>query len=359
MRFAAYFNLVIILPLAFSVSCRKMGLNTESAKSSTGKMSASGTKVRDVLPIGSGTLTTEIPKFESADIIKLNTGLLLAILSNECTHGDKTSLFKCTSSDNGLTWTAPQKISMPNPDKHLMLNVNVFYVASRLYLVIQRTPDGVKELGPPRISHSDDNGNTWSAPQRMLAGKEKAFVIINSRNITTTNTGRIIVPVAYGQSVNRVGVLYSDDNGISWMEGPHPFGIKGSRFGEPSIGRLSDGRLLMLIRTASGWIYKSYSHDNGIKWSTPIATTLQSPWTAHAIRITPEGYVVVVFTNSPVIGLDPGFPRNNLTFAVSMDNGESWGNYTQIIGATDPDYIVMEPSITFVSDKIQNSYLHQ
>jgi len=358
-RFNACFRQFIVLLFVCFVSCRKMALTAESGEVLALTSAGRSTTTRDIICIGSGTITRLVPKFESVDVIKLSTGTLLAVLSNEIKHGDKTAIYKCMSTDNGLTWTAPEQISMNNPHNYFMLNVNVFYVNNRLYLIIQRTPDGKNELGEPLISHSDDHGITWSDPQRILHKRDRGFIIINSRNITITNTGRVIVPVAYGQSINRVGVLYSDDHCVSWSEGPHPFGIKGYKFSEPSIARLADGRLIMLIRTAKGWIFKSYSDDNGTNWSHPVPTSLQSPWTAHTMRITPEGYIVVVFTNSPIVESSPGFPRNNLTFAVSKDNGATWGNYTLIAGPTNSDYIVMEPSITFVNDKILVSYLQE
>lgn len=281
----------------------------------------------------------------------------MAVLSNEFYHGDLNSIYACTSNDDGLTWSSPQIINMPNPNQYKLLNVNIFCVGSRLFLVIQRTPGRPAEGGIPLITHSDDNGFTWAPPSLMLNIPEKRFVIINARNITITNTGRIIVPVGYEQ-VNKVGVLYSDNNGFNWTEGPNALGISGGKFGEPTVARLTDGRLIMLIRTSLNWIYQSYSSDDGITWSAPAPTMLQSPWTAHAIKTTSEGYIVAVFTRSPNIGIQPGYPRNNLTIGVSLDNGLSWDQFTTIIDHTDPQYMVMEPSITFIRDKILISYLH-
>ncbi|MFI5153545.1 MAG: sialidase family protein [Chitinophagales bacterium] len=311
----------------------------------------------NALPIATGIITNQVPKFESADIIRLKSGSLLAVLSNEYYHGDLTSVYACTSNDDGLTWSSPQTINMPNPNQYKLLNVNIFCVDSRLFLVIQRTPGRPAEGGIPLITRSDDNGFTWTPPELMLNIPEKRFVIINSRNITITKTGRIIVPVGYEQ-VNKVGILYSDNNGFNWTEGPNAIGISDGQFGEPTIARLTDGRLMMLIRTCLNWIYQSYSNDDGITWSAPVPTSLQSPWAAHAIKTTSEGYIVAVFTNSPNIGSEPGYPRNNLTIGVSLDNGRSWDQFTTIIDHTDPHYMVMEPSITFIRDKILISYLH-
>jgi len=307
---------------------------------------------------GAYLLTKQVPKFESADIIQTDSGLLAA-LSNDYLNGDKKNIYKCMSHDGGKTWTEPEKLNLKNMGWEF-LNVNLLKVNKRIFLISQRRKKGVGagEGAIPAFSYSDDNGTTWSKPRLLLSGKEREFIVINSRNVTQTRTRRLIIPVAHGALKLTVGILYSDDNGANWKEGPSSFGgidIKAAKFAEPSIAQLKDGRLIMLIRTALGWIYKSYSGDDGITWSEPVATTLQSPWTAHTMRVTPDGALVVVYCRGPNLNL--GWPRNNLMFAFSRDNGESWKDSRTIIDHTDPQYFVMEPSITFMGDKILVSYV--
>jgi hypothetical protein len=347
-------NLTWILILLF-ISCRKSAIVPETLVKTPFPFSVSYTNSS---PIATGTITNEVPKFESVDIIKLKSGVLMAVLSNEFYHGEHNSIYASRSNDNGRTWSSPQKINMPNPNDFKLLNENIFYVGSRLFMIIQRTPGRPVEGGIPAYSFSDDNGETWS-PAHLIGGiPDRKYVIINSRNVTITKTGRIIVPVGFDQATQKVGVIFSDNNGFNWSASPNLFGTVGGRFGEPTIAQLNDGRLIMLIRTSLNWIYESFSSDDGMSWSEPVPTTLQSPWTAHAMKITPEGYIVVVFTKSHIIGKDPGYPRNNLTMAVSLDNGSSWEQYTTIVDHTDPEYMVMAPSISFIDDKILVSYLH-
>lgn len=311
-----------------------------------------------------GVLTDDVPKFESADIIQLHNGTLLAIFSNEYYNGDHAHVYKSISNDGGVTWTEPEVINLGTIPNRLLLNMNVFQVDNRIFLILQNIkPEDwhSKEGDIPMISHSDDNGLTWSTPTFML-GVQKEMIVINARNCTRTNSGRLIVPVSYGAHVSPqlANILYSDDNGLTWTERSNPLGMIDARFAEPTIAQLNDGRLIMLIRTALGWIYKSYSSNDGITWTTPVATPLQSPWTAHTLRISPEGYILAVHTNSPVNDPnDPLWPRGNLTFAVSYDYGETWTDQTVIIENTDlGGYIVMEPSITFINDKVLVSFLH-
>lgn len=303
-----------------------------------------------------GVLTTD-QRFETTDIIQLQSGVLMAILGNSFDNPNKTFVFKSYSYNNGVTWTSPQDLKLPFTGYKFTF-CNLFKVRSRLYLVLNRVAGckGTIEGGIPAICHSDDEGATWSKPRLLLRGREREIVIINSRNITVTKTGRIIIPVRYGQfgtSPFRVNVIYSDNNCRNWVESPNSFtGVNTTeaKFVEPSIGQLKDGRLIMLIRTALGHIYKSYSSDNGTTWSVPESTPLVSPWTAHSIRITKHGYIVIAYTNS-ISASDPGYPRNNLKFAVSYDNGETWKPAGTIFEIPESHVeFLMEPNITFLNN---------
>lgn len=345
------FNSLLVFLLVCAISCKKIyfpinkGINDNPIN----------------LAQNSGTLTNQVPKFAAADIIQIDSGRLLAVFSNEINAGDKNDMFKCLSYDGGKTWTTVEKLSLKNPGWEL-LSSNLLKVYNRIFLVIQRRKIGVGawEGAIPVCSYSDDNGHTWSKLRLMLKRQEKEFIISNGRNFTRTRSGRLIIPVSHGALKHTVGILYSDNNGLTWKEGDQSFGgsnIKAAKFAEPTVAQLKDGRLIMLIRTDLGWIYKCYSNDDGKTWSEAVATTLQSPWCAHTMRITPEGYILVIYSRGPNSS-NSGWPRNNLTFAVSFNNGDTWKDSKIIIDHTDPQYYVMQPTITFVGDKILISYLH-
>ena len=202
-------------------------------------------------------LTHQVPRFQSADIVLLSNGTLFGVLSNNFLYGEYESIFKTISTDGGITWSTPAPINMPATFLKRYLNTNLLLSNGRLFLIIQniKTFAGkYKEGDIPLISYSDDNGETWSEPKLMLKGPSKEFIIVNSRNCTRTKTGRLIVPVSYGSHIEpqRANILYSDDNGANWKEGPHPLGWTDANFGEPSVAQLNDGRLIMLIRNLYG-----------------------------------------------------------------------------------------------------------
>jgi sialidase-1 len=357
-----------VLFLFFTISCKKNKQVEEDIATTNLSENAKELSLNKYAKNINGTygVLTADQRFESTDIIQLDSGILIAALSNTFESFNKTSVFKCYSYDNGLSWSSPKEINLP-PSGYKFTATNLFKLKSRLYLVMNRLAENNStcEGGIPAISYSDDKGITWSKPQLMLQGNEREIVIMNSRNITITKSGRIIIPVGNGQMGThgyRISLIYSDNYGRSWNESPNLFnGIntRQAKFAEPSIGQLNDGRLIMLIRTALGHIYKSYSSDNGSTWSYPECTSLVSPWTAHSIRVTKNGYIIVAYTNT-ISRNDKGYPRNNLKFAVSYDNGETWKPSGTIIEIPESSEFLMEPNITRMNnDKYLVTYFRQ
>jgi hypothetical protein len=361
-------NCITAFVLLFTISCKKNkqvddDIITTSLSENIKELSLN--KYAKNIKGTYGVLTAD-QRFESTDIIQLDSGVLIAMLSNTFESANKRGVFKCYSYDNGVTWSPPENINLPFTGYNFTAT-NLFKLKSRLYLVLNRITKSKStyEGGIPAISYSDDKGMTWSKPKLMLNGEEREIVIMNSRNITITKSGRIIIPVANGQLGKegfRISLIYSDNYGRVWSESPNLFSNINTRqamFAEPSIGQLSDGRLIMLIRTALGHIYKSYSTDNGTTWTVPECTPLVSPWTAHSIRITKHGYIVIAYTNS-ISRNDLGYPRNNLKFAVSYNNGETWKPSGTIIEIPESSEFLMEPNfIRTNNDKYLVTYFHQ
>ncbi|MDE5690054.1 MAG: exo-alpha-sialidase, partial [Duncaniella sp.] len=92
---------------------------------------------------------------------------------------------------------------------------------------------------------------------------------------------------------------------------------------QPSILRLKDGRLKVLMRTRNGRLAESVSTDGGDSWSTVRLTDLpnnQSGTDAVTLR---DGRHVLIYNDfSTLPGTKKG-PRTPLSIAVS-DDGETW-----------------------------------
>ena len=116
------------------------------------------------------------------------------------------------------------------------------------------------------------------------------------------------------------------------------------KFDEHMILELTDGRLMMLVRTNYG-IGVSYSEDKGVTWSEGIDSGIGGPCSRFFIRRLKSGRVLLVnhveFTG-----------RNNLTALLSEDDGMTW-KYKLLLdersGVSYPDGVEAEDGYIYIT----------
>jgi predicted neuraminidase len=246
--------------------------------------------------------------------------------------------------------------------------------------------EGTKEPAPENtvvLSHSDDGGKTFSAPQAMalptsdgtrafdpalwIDPKGRLWYIFNRGNIdipkhdvwaricddpdakqplfgaefrvgydapyafrlnklTVLSTGEWIMPVTHATDTIKEwfagpkqlqGVSISNDEGKTWkLHGA----LKAPEWAlECMVTELKDGRLWMLIRTGSGFLWESHSTDKGVTWHEPKASSIRNPGSRFFIRRLASGNLLLVnhykFTG-----------RSHLTAQISTDDGATWND---------------------------------
>ncbi|MAG93493.1 MAG: hypothetical protein CMJ48_07065, partial [Planctomycetaceae bacterium] len=163
--------------------------------------------------------------------------------------------------------------------------------------------------------------------------------------------GRILVPYGsfqpHAKAVPPTGrhktiIQYSDDDGRTWRESdskliaPCYAGFNGSNEGacEPAIERLRDGRLWMLMRTQAGFLYESYSSDNGATWQPARASRFNTSTGPPNIMRHKNGRLVVAWNNCEMPPRQDGQGvyggRDALHIAVSTDEGKTWRGFREI-----------------------------
>ncbi len=130
------------------------------------------------------------------------------------------------------------------------------------------------------MRYSDDNGETWSAPQ-IITGQIKNegdyfLGICPGRGYTTTMADgkeRIIFAVydngALGwNKFENVSTVYSDDNGVTWKRGAETVcGLQVGKTSESQIVGLGNGVLRMFARNDGVHIAYADSYDGGHSWT--------------------------------------------------------------------------------------------
>ena len=282
-----------------------------------------------------------------------------------------------TSKDSGLSWSDPvaYRAADGTPLKGSG-EFNVIRLAGQGVGYVGRTSNGPDDPSHLLFYRSEDLGKTWQAPVRISPPGPFGVATTNDV-IFRTSSGRIILP-SYGYMKQAVAgtlntafeqvtgpralgglrkgqwiatgahhtdptfcwsfVYYSDDDGRRWKasRGGEVFIWDGrtmswSMTGEPSAVEVEPGKILMVMRTNWGRLYKSWSFDNGETWMAPTPTPLASSGAPAQVRKIPgTGDLLVVWTQVGAEEMRKGFIRARLSSAVSRTNGAIWEFFQNI-----------------------------
>ena len=205
------------------------------------------------------------------------------------------SVFVCSSSDDGLTWSIPSDITN---------DVKVTTSGNPNPSAYSSSPWGFYATGP---------GHGIQIQNGPYAGR---LVISAVHRLTSDQSG-----------LSWSHIIYSDDHGLTWhlgggLDQSDPTGLSTN---ENSIAEEPDGSLYMTIRLKNSWLHGfSVSHDGGMTWTTvqrdPELTT--SSVEASILRI--DANTVILSSLDDIgTGTSPG-TRHQLTIWVSYDNMLTW-----------------------------------
>ncbi len=225
-----------------------------------------------------------------------------------------------TSADDGATWSAPTPVVDPpgatraydpalwhDPAGRLWLFYNLANLEAHDYSVWAMTATG-----------SDGPTPRWGAPMRIPLDLPFAFRL---NKPTVLSTGEWLLPVTWAPTAPEgwfaregqlQGVAITPDAGTTWffhggVEAP-PWAL------ENMIVERRDGSLWMLIRTGSGVLWQSTSHDGGRTWSEGSPTGIVNPGSRFFIRRLASGRLLLINTPDPA-------KRNRLLAYLMDDDG--------------------------------------
>jgi predicted neuraminidase len=208
------------------------------------------------------------------------------------------------------------------------------------------------------ICHSDDNGVSWSE-----AAPCPGTFFCRSNGIKLS-TGELLLPVYTakeggivvkpdGSKEKEVSVADQDqvyrstDDGKTWSLGGGVSSPGGAD--EATIAEVSDGRVLMVLRTTDGVLWESYSSDKGATWSAPVKAGLPAADTSSNLLGLADGRIAL--THNP--SSDPR-KRTPLTIRISANDGKTWGDPLIVAKALpEPkshEHQVTYPSVTQLAD---------
>lgn len=254
-----------------------------------------------------------------------------------------------TSADGGRTWSAADRMLVPNDGALNVMSVSLLRLADGRLALFNLRKDGANSC-IPYLRTSQDEGETWSPSSRCIP--VPGYFVLNNDRVVALRSGRLVLPAAYhrprcarqggfvedasgiSQDARALSVFYlSDDQGTSWSEAPDSLLLpvrSGTGLQEPGVVELADGRLWAWFRTDTGRQWQSFSSDSGLHWTWPEPSAFHAPASPLSMKRDPvSGELVAVWNDrSGRWGLaEPeksSWGRTPLVVAWSRDEGATW-----------------------------------
>jgi predicted neuraminidase len=202
---------------------------------------------------------------------------------------------------------------------------------------------------------SSDNGDTWSQPQELVPGDKGGRGPVKNKPIILAD-GTWLAPASdEKKGVWNAFIDRSEDNGQTWTKSAflaiNRDSIRGEGIIQPTLWESTPGNVHLLLRSSSGFVCRSDSHDAGKTWSPVYKTALPNPNSGIDVTKCKDGILALAFNRA---GGNWG-PRRPLSLAISNDNGTTWPIVTDIETGTEGDEFSY-PAIISFGDTIAVAY---
>lgn len=324
----------------------------------------------DVITAFIAPATSENPRNSEADILVRRDGSLLAAWADFYggSRDDAPARISAARSiDGGRTWE-PRFTLQENTGRANVMSVS--FVRSRtgdvLFFYLRK--NSLTDL-KAYVRRSTDDAKTWDEP--VLVTADEGYHVMNNARVIQLRSGRLLAPVASTPKVGtknddfRTSVYRSDDDGRTWQRSRTRLTAPKRGAMEPGLIELRDGRVMQIIRTQAGTIWRSFSRDGGDTWSDAEPWTIEAPEAPSTLVAMPgsgDWLLVwnpnVVWSNpeKTVLGANHGGARTPLATMVSRDEGRTWSAPRHL--ESDPKVTYAYTSVTFHRGRALLTYYH-
>ncbi|WP_158857642.1 sialidase family protein [Lunatibacter salilacus] len=268
------------------------------------------------------------PQVHASTIVETPSGMVAAFFAGTREKHPDVGI-RVSRLENG-TWTRPEEVAdgvQNDTLRYPCWNPVLFQPQEGPLLLFYKIgPSPMDWWG--MVMTSSDDGKTWTTPQKIGEDPKVGHLLgpIKNKPIQLAD-GTIINPSSIeleeGEEVKWMTHFeISKDNGNTWkVIGPINDGIAFDAI-QASILQHEDGRLQILCRTRQNVISTSWSSDQGESWSEMEATSLPNPSSGTDAVTLADGRHLLIYNHSTREGEEPK-ARNILNLAISTD-GIDW-----------------------------------
>ncbi len=306
----------------------------------------------------------ENPRYSEGSVLVRRDGSLLYATTEFQGGGSdfaRARIIAVASFDGGRSWSSP-RVLQENVGRQNVMSATLrrlkpdtpFSGPIGLFYLVKNSPSDLRAY----LRISTDEGATFGEP--ICVTDDPGYHVLNNDRVTVLSTGRIVVPVASTDDVQKGGrfvsaCYFSDDGGQTWTRSEDEVSYPSRGAMEPEVLERQDGALLMHFRTQLGHIAVSESNDGGDTWSEGRSWGVRAPEAPATLRRIPStGDLLLIWNDTFREGEGHGGRRTPMTAAVSTDEGRSWSFRRDI--ETDPQKTYAYTSITFHEGRVLLTY---
>ncbi len=248
------------------------------------------------------------------------------------------------SDNGGHSYSPLQAMALPRDGSRTFDPTLWLDPSQRLWLIFNRgnPTSGLHGVYARICEQPDAVVPEWGEEFRL--GFDEVGLSFRMNKPTVLRSGEWVLPVThaaektfewFAQERQRQGVAISTDQGKSWSL--HGELVSPNWALENMIVEKQDGRLWMLIRTGSGFLWESFSEDRGRTWAPAGQSRIANPGSRFFIRRLASGTLLLV-NHCRYAATGQWVGRNNLTAQLSVDDGETWNDGLLLDARDDVSY---------------------
>lgn len=239
------------------------------------------------------------------------------------------------SAYGGRTWTSYDTLVLENEGAQNIMSVSLMRLGDGDLGLFYLRKNSWHDCRP-FLRRSWNEGQTWGPPVVCVPDRPGYYVLNNDRAVRLAS-GRIVLPLCRhclegddaSDPQGTILCYLSDDDGRTWRQSAQEWQIHdeaGRRITaqEPGVVELTDGRLMMFIRTNAGCQMMSWSSDGGDTWTPSVPSPLRSPLSPASIKRLPSGALLAVWNDHAAPRWEGSERRVPLTLSLSRDEGRTW-----------------------------------